>query len=459
MIIADLQKKYTEMQDQQVTVQGWIRKARFSKNVGFLEISDGTSFSTVQIVLPTSLENYEVISHLGNSAAVEVEGKLVLTENAKQAFEVQATTVRVLGDSAEDYPLQNKRQTFEFLRQYPHLRVRTNTFQAVFRVRSEIAYAIHEFFHQRRFVYVHTPIITASDAEGAGEMFQVTTLDLEDLPRDDEGHVDYKEDFFGRETNLTVSGQLEVEPFAMAFRNVYTFGPTFRAEHSNTTRHAAEFWMIEPEICFADLKDVMDLAEDMVKFILNHVMETLPQEMAFFNQFIDKGLIDRLNGVRHADFARMTYTEAIEALQKSGKDFTYPVAWGSDLQSEHERYLTEEVVGGPLFVTDYPKEIKSFYMRVNDDGKTVAACDMLVPGIGELIGGSQREEREDVLLQLMDEKGIVPEDYDWYINLRRFGGAKHGGYGLGFERMVMYMTGMTNIRDVLPYPRTVGSMY
>ncbi len=355
--------------------------------------------------------------------------------------------------------MQNKRHTFEYLRSLPHLRPRTNTFNAVFRVRSEIAYAIHDFFHSRGFTYVHTPIITESDAEGAGEMFQATTLDLNNIPKKDDGSIDYSKDFFGTETNLTVSGQLEVEAFAMSHRNVYTFGPTFRAEHSNTTRHAAEFWMIEPEIAFAELSDMMDLAEDMIKHILNHVMETLPEEMEFFNQFIDKGLIERLNKVRNSKFARMTYTDAVSELQKVSDKFEFPVEWGCDLQSEHERYLTEEVVDGPLFVTDYPKEIKSFYMRLNDDGKTVACSDMLVPGIGELIGGSQREEREDKLIAMMKEKGMPIESYQWYVDLARFGGCKHAGYGLGFERMVMYMTGMTNIRDVLPYPRTVNSLH
>ena len=458
MQIKELNKRYEELVDQTITLSGWIRKSRESKNIGFLEITDGTFFEPVQIVVESSLENFKEVFQLGLSASIKVQGKLVLSQAGKQKFEIQAENIEVLHDSDKDYPLQNKRHTLEFLRTLPSLRARTNTYNAVFRVRSEIAFAIHEFFNQRNFVYVHTPIITASDAEGAGEMFQVTTFDLNNVPKTEEGNVDFKKDFFNTQANLTVSGQLEVEGYAMAFGNVYTFGPTFRAENSNTPRHAAEFWMVEPEISFAELTDVMDLAEDMVKHIINSVMKKLPEEMNFFNQFIDKGLIDRLNNIVNKDFARVTYTEAVEILQKSGKQFDYPVEWGDDLQTEHERYLSEEVYHGPVFVTDYPAAIKSFYMRLNDDKKTVAACDLLVPGVGELIGGSQREEREELLLELMEQKGIVAEDYQWYTDLRRFGGCKHGGFGLGFERMVMYMTGMKNIRDVIPYPRTVNHL-
>ncbi|MDD7543598.1 MAG: asparagine--tRNA ligase [Peptoniphilaceae bacterium] len=458
MEIKALYRSPEQHADQKVSIQGWIRQSRFTKNVGFLMVNDGSFFLPAQCVISSDLKGFEDASHFPVASSVSVEGVVVLTPQAKQPFEVQVTSIALLGECAADYPLQNKRQTFEFLRQYPSLRVRTNTFQAVFRVRSEISYAIHDFFHKRNFVYIHTPVITASDAEGAGEMFRVTTLDLADVPKGEDGAVDYTRDYFGKDAKLTVSGQLEVEPFIMSHRNVYTFGPTFRAEHSNTTRHAAEFWMIEPEIAFADLNDVMDLAEDMIKYIINHVLETLPEEMDFFNAWIDKGLLERLNHVRSSRFERMTYTEAIEILEKVNDRFEFPVSWGCDLQSEHERYLTEEVVKGPLFVTDYPKEIKAFYMRLNDDKKTVAACDMLVPGIGELVGGSQREERLDVLETMMREKNIELEDYQFYLNLRRFGGCMHGGYGLGFERCVMYLTGMSNIRDVLPYPRTFRSM-
>lgn len=459
MQIKELSRSYEQYVDKDVKLYGWIRKSRESKNIGFLEINDGTFFEHVQIVVDSKLENFKEIFQLGLSAAIEVEGKLVLTQGGKQKFEIQANSIRILHDSDKDYPLQNKRHTLEYLRTLPSLRARTNTYNAVFRTRSEIAFTIHEFFNKRGFVYVHTPIITASDAEGAGEMFQVTTFDMADVPLNDQKEVDFRKDFFGSHANLTVSGQLEVEGYAMSFGNVYTFGPTFRAENSNTPRHAAEFWMVEPEISFAELSDVMDLAEDMVKYIIKTVMDKLPEEMKFFNQFIDKGLIERLNNVLNSEFARITYTEAVELIQKSKKEFKYPVQWGSDLQTEHERYLSEEVFHGPVFVTNYPAEIKSFYMRLNDDNKTVAACDLLVPGVGELIGGSQREEREEVLLKLMDKKGIISKDYQWYTDLRRFGGCKHGGYGLGFERMVMYMTGMKNIRDVIPYPRTVNSMH
>lgn len=459
MLIKELYRNPDPYSDQIIRIQGWVRQSRFSKNVGFLIINDGSFFKNLQVVIDKENPSYDPLSRLPNGSSVDIEGKLVLTPQAKQPFELQAKKIEILSACPEDYPLQNKRETFEFLRTYPHLRSRTNTFNAVFRARSEIAYAIHQFFHDRGFVYVHTPIITASDAEGAGEMFQVTTLDLKEVPRDEKGAVDYTKDFFGSKANLTVSGQLEVEAFAMSHRNVYTFGPTFRAENSNTTRHAAEFWMIEPEMAFAELADVMDNAEAMIKHVICHCLETIPEEMAFFNQFIDKGLIERLEHVANSEFARMTYTEAVEILEKSQENFKYPVSWGTDLQSEHERYLTEKIVKGPLFVTDYPKEIKAFYMTLNPDEKTVACCDMLVPGIGELIGGSQREHRPKALEKMMDEKGMNKADYQWYIDLDRFGGCKHGGYGLGFERCVMYITGMTNIRDVLPYPRTVNSMH
>lgn len=458
MLIKDLYKDYESHLDQEVEINGWIRKSRESKNIGFLELNDGSFFETVQVVVDSNLENFKEVFQLGLSASINVVGKLVKAQGGKQKFEIVAEKIEVLNDSDKDYPLQNKRHTLEYLRTLPSLRARTNTYNATFRVRSELAFAIHKFFNDRGFVYVHTPIITASDAEGAGEMFRVTTMDLNNPIKNDEGKVDESKDFFGAESNLTVSGQLEVEGYAMAYGKVYTFGPTFRAENSNTPRHAAEFWMIEPEIAFADLEDVMNLAEDMVKFIIKYVMEKLPEEMNFFNSFIDKELIERLENVVNKDFGRVTYTEAIEILKKADVEFKYPVEWGADLQTEHERYLSEKIYNGPVFVTDYPKDIKSFYMRVNEDGKTVAATDLLVPGVGELIGGSQREERIDVLEQMMNEKGIDVEDYQWYLDLRRFGGNKHGGFGLGFERMVMYLTGMKNIRDVIPYPRTVNSM-
>ena len=458
MLIKELYQKKEEFADRIVELEGWVKSTRFSKNVGFIVLNDGSFFTPVQLVIDSNKDFFEEAAHLSNSSSIAIKGKLVLTPKAKQAFEIQVSEFQVINLSAEDYPLQNKRQTFEFLRQLPYLRSRTNTFQAVFRVRSEIAYAIHQYFHDLGFVYVHTPIITASDAEGAGEMFQVTTLDLEEPHQNEEKKVDYSKDFFGKAAHLTVSGQLELESYAMSHRKVYTFGPTFRAEKSNTPRHAAEFWMIEPEIAFSDLEDVMELAEGMVKHIISHVLKTLPEEMKFLNQFIDKSLLERLELVANHEFARMTYMEAIDILQKSGEKFEFPVDWGCDLQSEHEKYLTEKVVQGPLFVTDYPKDIKAFYMRLNEDGKTVAACDMLVPGIGELIGGSQREERIDYLTKMMEEKGMKLSDYQWYIDLNRFGGCKHGGYGLGFERMVMYMTGMKSIKDVIPFPRTVNSM-
>ena len=438
-----------------VTVGGWARSNRDSKNFGFLIMNDGTFFEPLQVVYGDGLSNFEEIRKVNVGAALIVRGTIVETPNAKQPFEMQAEEVVVEGPSSADYPLQKKRHSFEYLRTISHLRPRTNTFQAVFRVRSLIAYAIHSFFMERGFVYVHTPLITGSDCEGAGEMFQVTTLDLNNIPKNDDGKVDFSQDFFGKPTNLTVSGQLNVETYAFAFKNVYTFGPTFRAENSNTTRHAAEFWMIEPEMAFADLKDDMLLAEAMLKYVIRYVLENAPEEMTFFNQFVDKGLLERLEHVVSSDFAHVTYTEAVEILEKHNDAFDYKVSWGCDLQTEHERYLTEEVFKRPVFVTDYPKEIKAFYMKLNEDGKTVAAMDCLVPGIGEIIGGSQREDKLEVLEQRMEELGLRKEDYDFYLDLRRFGSVRHAGFGLGFERCVMYLTGMSNIRDVVPFPRTV----
>ena len=448
------QEKYI---GQHVKIGGWLRNIRDSKTFGFLVVNDGTYFQTLQVVYTDKLENFAEISKLNVGAAVIVEGTLVATPEAKQPFEIQADKVEIEGSSTPDYPLQPKRHTFEYLRTLPHLRARTNTFQAVFRVRSLIAYAIHKFFQEQDFVYVHTPLITGSDCEGAGEMFQVTTLDLNNVPKTEDGQVDYRKDFFGKPTNLTVSGQLNGETYAMAFRNIYTFGPTFRAENSNTTRHAAEFWMIEPEMAFADLQDNMDMAEKMIKYIIKYVMENAPEEMAFFNQFVDKGLLKRLEHVATSDFARVTYTEAVDILMKNNDHFDYKVSWGTDLQTEHERYLTEQVFKRPVFVTDYPKDIKAFYMKLNEDNKTVAAMDLLVPGIGEIIGGSQREDDYDTLVTRMDELGLKKEDYDFYLDLRRYGSVRHSGYGLGFERCVMYLTGMSNIRDVLPFPRTVNN--
>ena len=455
--VREIYKNHERFLEQEVTIGGWVRSNRDSKSFGFLSISDGSYFEQIQVVYHDAMKNFAEIAKTNIGAALIVSGKLVATPNAKQPFEIQANDIQVEGVSSPDYPLQKKRHTLEYLRTITHLRPRTNMFQAVFRVRSLIAYAIHQFFQERDFVYVHTPIITGSDAEGAGEMFQITTLDLDNIPRTEEGQIDYSQDFFGKHTGLTVSGQLEGEAYAMAFRNIYTFGPTFRAENSNTARHASEFWMIEPEIAFADLEDNMKLAEAMVKYIINYVLEHAPEEMEFFNKFVDKGLLERLHGIVSSDFGRVTYTEAVELLQKSGKEFQYPVEWGIDLQTEHERYLTEEIFKKPLFVTDYPKDIKAFYMRVNDDNKTVAACDLLVPGVGEIIGGSQREERLDVLINRMEELGLNAEDYSWYLDLRKYGGVKHAGYGLGFERMVMYLTGVSNIRDVIPFPRTPKS--
>jgi len=453
-IFADANK----FSNQEIAISGWIRTIRSSNVFGFIVINDGTFFKNIQVVFESEfIENYKEIASMNVGAALNITGTLVLTPEAKQPFEVKATKIEIEGLSTPDYPLQKKRHSLEFLRTIAHLRPRTNTFSAVFRVRSLAAYAIHKFFNERGFVYTHTPLITASDCEGAGEMFRVTTLDLNDVPRTETGEVDFSKDFFGKSANLTVSGQLNGETYAMAFRNIYTFGPTFRAENSNTTRHAAEFWMIEPEIAFADLADDMELAEDMLKFVINYVLENAPEELAFFNSFVDKGLLDRLNSIVNSDFGRVTYTEAIEILKKNNDNFDYPVHWGSDLQTEHERYLTEEIFKRPVFVTDYPKEIKAFYMRLNDDGKTVAAMDCLVPGIGEIIGGSQREERLDVLTARMKELGLREEDYSWYLDLRRYGGTKHAGFGLGFERAVMYLTGISNIRDVIPFPRTVGN--
>ena len=456
--IRELFRNKEKYGDQEVVVNGWVRGNRSSNQFGFLSINDGTFFTPLQVVYEAdNLANFTEISKVHLAAGVTVRGTLALTPEAKQPFEIKAKEIVVEADSQSDYPLQKKRHTMEFMREIAHLRPRSNTFSAVYRVRSIVAYAIHKFFQEQNFVYVHAPIITGSDAEGAGEMFQVTTLDPDNLPRTEDGKIDYSQDFFGKETNLTVSGQLEAEAFALAFRNVYTFGPTFRAENSNTARHASEFWMIEPEIAFADLQDDMDLAEAMVKYIITYTLEHAPEEMNFFNQFIDKGLLERLDHIVNSSFERVTYTEAVEILQKSGKEFQYPVEWGLELQTEHERYLTEEVYKKPIFVTDYPKDCKAFYMRLNDDGKTVAACDMLVPGVGEIIGGSQREERLDVLEARMKELGISENGYEWYLDLRRYGGVKHAGYGLGFERMIMYLTGMSNIRDVLPFPRTPKS--
>ena len=457
-LVKDIFRTQETYKDQKIEISGWVRTLRASNAFGFIEVNDGTYFKNVQVVFESEkIDNYKEISSLNVGAAITVKGTLVLTPDAKQPFEIKAEEIFVEGESTPDYPLQKKRHSFEYLRTIAHLRPRANTFSAVFRVRSIAAYAIHKFFNERGFVYTHTPLITCSDCEGAGEMFQVTTLDNKNIPLDENGNVDYTQDFFGKSANLTVSGQLNCETYALAFRNVYTFGPTFRAENSNTTRHAAEFWMIEPEISFADLNDDMALAEDMLKFVIKYVLENAPEEINFFNSFVDKGLVERLLHVANTDFGRVTYTEAIEILKKNNDNFDYPVEWGSDLQTEHERYLTEEVFKKPVFVTDYPKEIKAFYMRLNDDGKTVAAMDLLVPGIGEIIGGSQREERYDVLVDRMNELGLKPEDYWWYLDLRKYGGCKHAGFGLGFERAIMYLTGISNIRDVIPFPRTVGN--
>ena len=457
----EIRQIYADMQSfggKTVTLGGWVRSVRDSKAFGFIDLNDGSSFKGIQVVFEReNLANYEEIAKLNVGSAVVVTGVVTLTPEMKQPFELKAASVEVEGTSTPDYPLQKKKHSLEFLREIAYLRPRTNLFSAVFRVRSEVAFAIHEFFNSRGFVYVHTPLITGSDCEGAGEMFRVTTLDMNDVPKTEDGKVDYTKDFFGKSSNLTVSGQLEGETFAMAFGNIYTFGPTFRAENSNTARHAAEFWMIEPEIAFADLNDNMQLAWDMIKYIVTKVMEKCPQEIEFFNKFVDTTLLERLTALVNSDYVKVTYTEAVELLEKSGEKFQYPVSWGCDLQTEHERYLTEHIFKKPVFVIDYPKEIKSFYMRMNDDGKTVAAMDLLVPGVGEIIGGSQREERLDMLKARMDELGLREEDYWWYVNLRKYGGTKHAGYGLGFERIIMYITGVSNIRDVIPYPRTVGN--
>ena len=446
---------------QQVELAGWVRNIRVSKQFGFIELNDGSFFQNLQVVFEDSLDNFEDVSKLGISTALYVAGTIVASPGAGQKVELKAEQVVVEGSCPSDYPLQKKRHTFEYLRTIAHLRPRTNTFSAVFRLRSVLAYAIHQYFQEKGFVYVNTPIITASDCEGAGEMFQLTTLPLEDVPRTQDGKVDYSMDFFGKPANLTVSGQLNAEAFAMAFRNVYTFGPTFRAENSNTARHAAEFWMLEPEIAFADLEENMALAEDMIKYLINTALTQLPEEMAFFNQFVDKGLLERMQHIVSSDFGRVTYTEAVAILEDAVKskktEFQYPVEWGIDLQTEHERYLTEQHFKKPVFVTDYPKDIKAFYMRLNDDGKTVAAMDLLVPGIGEIIGGSQREERADLLEQRMQELTLNPEDYWWYLDLRKYGGARHAGFGLGFERLIMYVSGMGNIRDVVAFPRVANS--
>ena len=454
--IANLYKNLPQ-DGQAVTLCGWAKTIRDSKKIGFIELTDGSCFKSLQVVFQADkLENYTEIAKAGTYTSLEVKGCIVLTPQAKQPFEVNADEITILGSCPSDYPLQKKRHSVEFLRTMPHLRPRTNTFSAAFRVRSAAAYAIHRFFQEQGFVYVHTPIFTGSDCEGAGEMFRVTTLDLNNVPKTEDGQVDFSQDFFKRSTQLTVSGQLEAEAMALAFGKVYTFGPTFRAEESYTPRHAAEFWMIEPEMAFADLNDYMNTAEAMTKYVIRYVLDTCPDEMAFFNQFFDKGLIERLELVANSDFGRITYTDAVELLKQHNDEFQYKVDWGTDIQTEHERYITEQVFHKPVFVTDYPKEIKSFYMRANEDGRTVAAADMLVPGIGELIGGSQREERLDVLEQRMAEIGMSTEGYEWYLELRKYGTAQHAGFGLGFERLVMYLTGIPNIRDVLPFPRTCG---
>lgn len=453
--IAQIYKDSQFFGAKKVKVSGWVRTIRDSKTFGFIELNDGSYFKSVQIVIEEDkLENFNEIVKQNVGASLTVEGILELTPNAKQPFEIKAENVIIEGASTSDYPLQKKRHSLEYLRSIAHLRPNTNTFSAVFRVRSVLAYAIHKFFNERGFVYVHTPLITGSDCEGAGEMFRVTTLDINDVPKTSDGKIDFSQDFFGKETSLTVSGQLEAETFAMAFGNVYTFGPTFRAENSNTARHASEFWMIEPEIAFADINDDMKLAQDMMKYVISYVLENCKAEMEFFNNFVEKGLIEKLENIINSDFVHITYTEAVEILKKSDEKFEYPVNWGTELQTEHERYLTEKVYNKPVFVTDYPKEFKAFYMRLNDDQKTVAAMDLLVPGVGEIVGGSQREERIDVLLKRMEECGLKPEDYSWYLDLRRYGSAKHCGFGLGFERLVMYVTGISNIRDAIPFPRT-----
>lgn len=457
MKIRELMRQADKFVDKEVKIEGWIRNSRFSKNVGFIDLNDGSTFKNLQVVVGKEIENYDELDKQHLSASLCVEGKFVGTGNNKNPYEIQASKVSILGESSEKFPIQKQRQTFEFMRTIPHLRPRTNTYRAVFRLRSILAFGLHKFFQERDFVYVNPPIITASDAEGAGEMFNVTTIDPNDPPRRDDGKVDYTKDFFSKKSYMTVSGQLEAEDYALAFGNVYTFGPTFRAEVSNTPRHAAEFWMLEPEMAFADYNVCMDTAEDMIKYAIDYILENAKDEMEFFNQWIDKGLIERLTKLRDSEFARITYTKAIELLKESGEKFEFPVEWGMDLQTEHERYLSEQIVGGPVFVTDYPKDIKAFYMKRNDDGKTVAAFDMLVPGVGELIGGSQREERYDELVKSMIDNGLKPEEYQNYLDLRRFGTVVHSGYGLGFERAMMYVTGMKNIRDVIAYPRYVNA--
>lgn len=454
LVIKSLYRDTEKYLNQTVTIEAWVRTVRDSKTFGFMEINDGSFFKTVQVVFTDKLANFNELCKLTISSAVKVTGTLVKTENAKQPFEIQAEEIVIESISDRSYPLQKKKHSFEYMRTIAHLRPRANTFQAVFRVRSVLAYAIHRFFQERGFVYVNTPLITGSDAEGAGEMFNVNSFDLENLPKTEDGKIDFSQDFFGKPAHLTVSGQLNGETFAEAFRNIYTFGPTFRAEDSNTVKHAAEFWMVEPEICFADLADDMDLAEDMIKSIFQYVLDNCPEEMTFFNQFIDQGLLDRLNHVIHSDFARVTYTDAVKELEKVNDQFEYPVSWGVDLQTEHERYLCEKIYQKPVFVTDYPKEIKAFYMKQNPDGKTVAAADLLVPGIGEIIGGSQREEDYEKLVSRMKELAMPLETYDWYLDLRKYGSCVHSGFGLGFERAIMYLTGMQNIRDVIPFPRT-----
>ncbi|HXK50542.1 MAG TPA: asparagine--tRNA ligase [Clostridiales bacterium] len=454
LTVYDIWKSYSEKLGTEIEISGWVRTERTSKNFGFIELNDGTFFKNIQVVYDDTLSNFAEITKITTGSSLTVKGELIKSPGDKQPFELKAENIEIIGLADPEFPLQKKRHTTEYLRTIAHLRPRTNLYRAVFKVRSLVAFAIHKFFTERNFVYVHTPIITGSDCEGAGEMFQVSTLDMKKPPLNEDGSIDYSKDFFGKQTNLTVSGQLNVENFCMAFRNVYTFGPTFRAERSNTQRHASEFWMIEPEMAFAELKDNMDVSEEMVKYLISYVLENAPEEMEFFNQWVDKGLLERLNFVLNSDFGRVTYTEAMEELIKSGKQFDYKPEWGIDLQTEHERYLTETVYKRPLFVTDYPKGIKAFYMRVNEDNKTVAAMDLLVPGVGEIIGGSQREERYDVLVKRIEEMGLNIQDYWWYLDLRRYGTNKHCGFGLGFERMVMYLTGVENIRDVIPFPRT-----
>lgn len=454
LTIRDLYKSPKDFENQTIFVEGWVKTVRDSKTFGFIELNDGSFFKNLQIVFDNHLNNFDEICKLTIISSIAVSGKFIITEGAKQPFELQAETIEIQSLADNSYPLQKKRHTFEYLRTVAHLRPRTNTFSAVFRVRSVLSYAIHKFFQERDFVYVHTPILTSSDAEGAGEMFNVNSFDLTNVPKTENGKVDFSKDFFNKSAHLTVSGQLNGETFATAFRNIYTFGPTFRAENSNTVKHAAEFWMIEPEICFADLKDDMDLAEDMVKYIFSYVLEKCPEEMEFFNNFVDKTLLERLDNVIHSDFARISYTDAVKELEKANDKFEYKVSWGVDLQTEHERYLCEEIFKKPVFVTDYPAEIKAFYMKQNPDGKTVAAADLLVPGIGEIIGGSQREDDFEKLTAKIKELGMNEEDYWWYLDLRKYGSVVHSGFGLGFERAIMYLTGMQNIRDVIPFPRT-----